>query len=154
MISDILHDAIRDIQEQLQLKSGMYDDPDTEDKIANALNAMTDCLHHLDMPPAAATKKTTITTTTKPTGSFRNWLEVGHYEIDDFGDAIWRPSPDRYPHKDSRLTVQRKYDGRGKAQEIRWIIDVPANYPLSILCKSGDNRCDDVVLWQPGRAAA
>lgn len=75
---------------------------------------------------------------TKPRGSGRNWLEVGTMaEPDDFGDRKWVPSANRYPHNDTRLKVQRKYDGRGNSQRIRWIIDVPEDFPLAIVRTGG-----------------
>jgi len=92
----------------------------------------------------------TILTDTKPNGAGRNWLEVGAFVIDDFGDRVWQPSGDRYPQKDPRLTVTRKYDGRGARQRIRWRIEIPENYPLTIVCRSGDSRHPDSVEWEPG----
>jgi len=72
---------------------------------------------------------TTIEETTKPSGSGSHWIEVGHFEIDDFGDKIWKPNEYRYPQKDPRLNVKRKYEGKGKMQNIHWIIQIPPEYP-------------------------
>jgi hypothetical protein len=94
---------------------------------------------------------------TKPEGAGNNWIEVGKFVKDAFGDTVFKAAPCKYPHKDSRLTVQRKYEGRGANTKIRWIIDVPENYDLVIYRRSGDKRpglgTQEEVLWRPARKA-
>lgn len=84
--------------------------------------------------------------TTKPNGSGRCWVEIGQFSApDDFGDRKWKPSEARYPQNDACLKVQRKYDGRGASQRIYWIIDIPENYPLTIIERGAKN----MILFQP-----
>lgn len=87
-----------------------------------------------------------LTATTKPNGSGRNWLELGQYITDEFDDSEWRPSAERYPHRDSRLKVKRGYDGKGASQKIHWKIIVPDGYPLTIVQKWADG---DMVVLHP-----
>lgn len=92
-----------------------------------------------------------IETTTKPNGSGSSWIEIGHFsQPDDFGDQKWIPAKDRYPQKDSRLKVQRKYDGKeGSARlRIQWIIDVPEDFPLSIVARARGREVE--ILFSPG----
>lgn len=88
-----------------------------------------------------------IEATTKPTGSGSDWLEVGAFEVDEFGDKIWKPTAERYPNKDTRLKVKRDYDGRGASQRIYWKIIVPDGYDKMIVCKSGNGV--DSILYDP-----
>jgi hypothetical protein len=83
-----------------------------------------------------------ITATTKPNGSGRNWLEVGDFSEDEFGDRIWTPTEARYPHKDPDLKVKRDFEGRsGRAsQRIYWKIIVPESYPHRIVQRWGDGN--------------
>ncbi len=69
-----------------------------------------------------------ITISTKPNGSGSNWLEVGIFVEDDFGDQVWTPTQARYPHRDQELKVKREFEGRGAAQRIYWKIIVPDGY--------------------------
>lgn len=91
--------------------------------------------------------------TTKPNGSRNYWPEVGVFTgQDNFGDIVWQPTEDRYPQKDSRLKVQRKFDGRGASQRISWIIDIPEEYPHTIILRdSGRERSQDEIEWEPSQ---
>lgn len=88
-----------------------------------------------------------IEATTKPTGSGSDWLEVGNFEVDEFGDKVWKPTTERYPNKDTRLKVKRDYDGRGASQRIYWKIIVPSGYDKTIVYKS--SKGVDSILYAP-----
>jgi hypothetical protein len=82
-----------------------------------------------------------ITITTKPNGSGSNWLEVGAFLKDEFGDLIWTPTEARYPHRDPDLKVKRDFEGRpGRAsQRIHWKIIIPDSYPRHIVQRWSDS---------------
>lgn len=96
---------------------------------------------------AAMSDKLVITT--YPNATKADWLEVGQFKTyeDDFGDIIteWRMSDLRYPHRDKRLTVKRELTGKGVHMSCKWTIEIPDNYPLTIMNKSITGNYD--VLW-------
>lgn len=94
-------------------------------------------------------KPIVITATTKPNGAWRCWLEVGQFQHTSSEQPVWKPSEVRYLQKDARLTFERKYDGSGNSKRIHWTITLPADYPETVLCKSGDSRTEDTVIWSP-----
>ena len=53
-----------------------------------------------------------ITTTTKPNGSGRNWLEVGHFVDDEFGHSNWikkgDPNSGSVPDPDKIISLRSK----------------------------------------------
>jgi hypothetical protein len=91
-----------------------------------------------------------INVTTKPNGAGRNWLEVGHYETDQFERKQWIKQ--NVPHQDRRLKTHRQYSDRGET--VDWIILVPDNYPFAIVKVNYDrlNPRQLEVIWEPGGA--
>jgi len=89
-----------------------------------------------------------IEITTKPNGAGRNWLEVGQFEIDEFGRNEWIKKD--VPHQDRRLKADRRYSDR--AETINWIILVPVDYPLTIIKVAYDRLSPRKVevIWAPG----
>ena len=90
-----------------------------------------------------------ISVTTKPNGAGRSWLEVGHFETDEFGRKQWHKQD--VPNQDRRLRVDRQYSDRGET--VDWIIVVPENYPLTIAKIKYDrlNPKEIEVVWEPER---
>ncbi len=88
-----------------------------------------------------------IEITTKPNGAGRNWLEVGHYEIDTLGRNQWIKK--NVPHQESKLTVDRQYSPRGET--IDWIVIIPENYPFALAKVTYDrlNPKEIELLWDP-----
>ena len=86
---------------------------------------------------------------TKPNGSGRNWLEVGHFDTDAFGRKQWVKK--NAPHQDRRLKVDRRYSDR--AETIDWILLVPDDYPLAIIKVIYDRLSPRklIVIWEPGK---
>lgn len=89
---------------------------------------------------------------TKPNGAGRSWLEVGHYETDQFGRKQWIKQD--VPHQDRRLKTDRQYSDRGET--VDWIILVPDSYPLTIVKVNYDrlNPRQLEVIWEPGGATS
>lgn len=88
-----------------------------------------------------------IEVTTKPNGSGRNWLEVGHFETDRLGRKQWVKK--NVPYQDPKLTLDRQYSDRGET--IDWIVMIPENYPLTLVKVNYDrlNPKEIEVLWSP-----
>jgi hypothetical protein len=82
--------------------------------------------------------------TTKPNGSGRNWLEIGQFITDEFGDEVWQHDEARYPQHDPALTVKRDYDGRGNSQQIHWKIIVPEGYTKTIVKRWADGSVERI----------
>ena len=93
-----------------------------------------------------------IEITTKPNGAGRNWLEVGHFEIDALGRKQWVKK--NVPHQESKLTVDRQYSARGET--IDWIVIIPENYPFTLVKVNYDrlNPRELEVLWDPDGASS
>ena len=93
-----------------------------------------------------------IEITTKPNGAGRNWLEVGHFEIDELGRKQWVKK--NVPHQESKLTVDRQYSARGET--IDWIVIIPENYPFTLVKVNYDrlNPRELEVLWDPDGASS
>lgn len=91
-----------------------------------------------------------INITTKPNGAGRNWLEVGHFETDQFGREQWIKQ--NVPHQDRRLKTDRQYSSRGET--VDWILLVPDDYPLTVVKVNYDrlNPRKLEVIWEPGTA--
>lgn len=70
---------------------------------------------------------TQIQTETKDNGSWSQYLEVGLYVKDAFGDIVFKR--EGYPRNFPALCIQRKIEGRGAAQHTKWLVDVPADFP-------------------------
>ena len=92
-----------------------------------------------------------ITTTTKPNGSGRNWLEVGHFVDDEFGHSNWIKKGD--PNQDRQLTVNRLHSDGGATLD--WIILIPENYQWTIVKINYDrlNPRSYQILWQPAASS-
>jgi hypothetical protein len=92
-----------------------------------------------------------INVTTKPNGAGRSWLEVGHFETDEFGRKQWVKRD--VPNQDRRLKVDRRYSDRGET--VDWIIVAPEDYPLTIAKIKYDrlNPRELEVIWEPGASA-
>jgi len=90
-----------------------------------------------------------INVTTKPNGPRRSWLEVGEFKFDQFGKKRW--VKDRTPDQDSRLESHREYSGYSGGQTIDWIIDIPDDYPLTLVKVLFDrlNPKRYELLWSP-----
>jgi hypothetical protein len=91
-----------------------------------------------------------IETQTKPNGANNNWLEIGKFEVDKFGDKIWRPNPKpRYPNQSQKLECKREWSGNrgGASEKISWKIIVPDDYKLFIVQRWGDG--DIKILYSP-----
>ena len=68
-----------------------------------------------------------IEVTTKPNGHGRTWLEVGNFEVDEFGRQNWVKK--NVPHQDRNLKIDRRHSDRGET--IDWILMIPDNYDLT-----------------------
>jgi hypothetical protein len=92
-----------------------------------------------------------IRTETKDNGSWSQYLEVGTYEQDRFGDQVWKRAG--YAKKFSGLTVHTKTDGRGAAAHTRYIIEVPDGFAYVIRRTTnpggGDRSRKYEVLYEP-----
>ena len=87
---------------------------------------------------------------TKPSGHQNNWLELGKFEMDKFGDKVWKPCQNpRYPNKSQKLECKREWSGRrgGASEKIFWKIIVPDDYKLFIVQRWGDGEIK--VLYSP-----
>lgn len=87
---------------------------------------------------------------TKPSGHNSNWLELGNFETDNFGDKKWTPCKNpRYPNQSSKLECKREWSGRrgGASEKIGWKIIVPDGYKLTIVQRWGDGEIK--VLYSP-----
>ena len=71
-----------------------------------------------------------IRTETKEAGSWSQYVEIGTYESDAFGDQRFRRKG--YAQHTPDLKVQRKWEGTGTARYCRWIIGIPEGYPYTI----------------------
>lgn len=78
----------------------------------------------------------TIRAETRPNGAYADWLEVGKFVTDKFSDEVFRPTAFRYPNKSEKLQVARKFEGKGAYERIRWLIEVPDDYPCAIVVRS------------------
>ena len=89
-----------------------------------------------------------IKVTTKPNGAGRSWLEVGHFETDQFGRKEWIRQ--NVPHQDHRLKADRHYSDRGET--VDWILLVPDEYPLTIVKVNYDRLSPRKleIIWEPG----
>ena len=95
-------------------------------------------------------KNLIISIETKPNGASNNWLELGRFEKDNFGDEVWKPNPNpRYPNHDKRLEIKRSWSGNrgGASEKIQWAIIIPVNYPLTLVQRWGDG--DKKILYAP-----
>lgn len=88
-----------------------------------------------------------INVTTKPNGAGRSWLEVGHFEIDQFNREQWVKRD--VPYQDRRLKTDRRYSDRGET--VDWIILIPNDYPMTLVKVNYDrlNPRNLEVLWEP-----
>ena len=85
--------------------------------------------------------------TTKPNGSGRTWLEVGNFEVDEFGRQNWIKK--NIPHQDRNLKVDRRHSDRGET--IDWILMIPDDYDLTLVRVKYDrlNPRELELLWTP-----
>ena len=87
---------------------------------------------------------------TKPTGHNKNWLELGKFENDKFGDKTWKPNQNpRYPNQSQKLECKREWSGSrgGASEKISWKIIIPDGYGLTIVQRWGDGEIK--VLFSP-----
>ncbi len=89
-----------------------------------------------------------ISVTTKPSGADRSWLEVGIFELDEFGRKEWVRQ--NHPTRDRHLKVDRKDSGYGSGT-IDWVVLIPDDYPLTLAKITYDRRHPKKVevLWEP-----
>ena len=85
--------------------------------------------------------------TTKPNGSGRTWLEVGNFEVDEFGRQNWIKK--NIPHQDRNLKLDRRHSDRGET--IDWILMIPDDYDLTLVRVKYDrlNPRELELLWTP-----
>jgi len=88
-----------------------------------------------------------VEVTTKPNGSGRTWLEVGNFEVDEFGRQNWIKK--NIPHQDRNLKVDRRHSDRGET--IDWILMIPDDYDLTLVRVKYDrlNPRELELLWTP-----
>lgn len=94
--------------------------------------------------------KLIVSIETKPNGSGNNWLELGKFEVDNFGDKVWKPSKNpRYPNQAKELQVKRSWSGNrgGATEKIQWSIVIPLNYSLTLVKRWGDGHKE--ILYTP-----
>ena len=95
-------------------------------------------------------KNLIVSIETKPNGSGNNWLELGKFEVDNFGDKVWKPNQNpRYPNQAKELEVKRTWSGNrgGATERIQWAIIVPVGYSLTLVKRWGDG--DKEILYTP-----
>ena len=88
-----------------------------------------------------------VEVTTKPNGSGRTWLEVGNFEVDEFGRQNWIKK--NIPHQDRNLKLDRRHSDRGET--IDWILMIPDDYDLTLVRVKYDrlNPRELELLWTP-----
>ena len=88
-----------------------------------------------------------VEVTTKPNGSSRTWLEVGNFEVDEFGRQNWIKK--NIPHQDRNLKLDRRHSDRGET--IDWILMIPDDYDLTLVRVKYDrlNPRELELLWTP-----
>ena len=71
-----------------------------------------------------------ILTTTKEQGSWSQYIEVGRFTTDAFGDEVFTRAG--YAKAFTGIQAIRKYEGRGAGTYCRWILRLVPDFPYVI----------------------